>query len=111
MHAFPSEHPFSMHVFWLFNAANFAGHDKRGKENHSLLVALDPFRNVAAIIPGYGLETSLKTKPLDHLLELAGPSWEKRLWADGLLKVLDGLDQLLESIAVPDDGNHSHGEF
>lgn len=105
MHVFPEEHPFTMHVFWLFNAANFAGDSKRGKENHALLVALDPNRNEAAIMPGYGLEAFLKTETLDHLLELAGPSWQDSRWTDGFMRVLEGLDQLLESIAIPMDSD------
>ena len=102
LHQFPEEHPFSMHVFWLFNAGNFAGDSSRGKDNHALLVALDPKRGEAAIIPGYGLESFLRTEALDHLLELAGPAWESGRWADGLFRILEGLDQLLESIAIPD---------
>lgn len=103
LHSFPEEHPFSMHVFWLFNAGNFAGDSRRGKDNHALLVALDPARGEAAIMPGYGLEPFLKREALDHLLELAGPAWQSGRWADGILHVLDGLDQLLESIAIPED--------
>jgi uncharacterized membrane protein YgcG len=110
MHEFPAEHPFSMHVFWLFNAGNFAGDSKRGKDNHALLIALDPARGEAAIMPGYGLEPFLKTETLDHLLELASPAWESRRWADGISRVLDGLDQLLESIALPEEAGE-RGEF
>lgn len=112
MHAFPAEHPFAMHVFWLFNAGNFAGDSRRGKDNHALLVALDPTRGEAAIMPGYGLEPFLKPETLDHLLELAGPAWESGRWADGISRVLDGLDQLLESIAVPEvAADTPDGEF
>jgi len=110
LHAFPADHPFSMHVFWMFNAANFAGDIRRGKDNHALLVALDPVRCEAAIIPGYGLENFLKTETLDHLLELAGPAWESGQWAEGILGVLDGLDLLLESIAIPEEAGDL-GEF
>ena len=110
IHAFPTEHPFAMHVFWMFNAGNFAGDIRRGKDNHALLVALDPVRGEAAIIPGYGLENFLKTETLDHLLELAAPAWQSTRWADGLLGMLDGLDLLLESIAIPEEAPE-HGEF
>lgn len=101
IHRFPQEHPFSMHVFWLFNAASFAGDSRRGKDNHALLLVLDPSRGESAIMPGYGLEPFLTDEALDHLLELAGPAWESGHWADGFLRVLDGLDQWLETIAVP----------
>lgn len=112
MHVFPEEHPFSMHAFWLFNAGNFAGDSKRGKENHALLIAIDPNRSEAAIVPGYGLETFLKTETLDHLLELAGPAWQESRWTAGIIRVLDGLDQLLESIAIPQEAAHTApGEF
>jgi uncharacterized membrane protein YgcG len=111
MHSFPEEHPFAMHVFWLFNAGNFAGDSRRGKDNHALLVALDPVRGESAIVPGYGLEPFLKPEILDHLLELAGPAWDGGRWADGILRVLDGLDQLLESIALPEEDASDEGEF
>ncbi|MEO7097862.1 MAG: TPM domain-containing protein [Luteolibacter sp.] len=111
VHHFPLEHPFSMHVFWLFNAGNFAGGSTRGKDNRALMIALDPNRSESAIIPGYGLESLLKTEALDHLLELAGPAWENKRWADGIFRVLDGLDQLLESVALPDVASIEGGEF
>lgn len=102
-----------MHVFWMFNAGTFAGDIRCGKDNHALLVALDPVRGEAAIIPGYGLENFLKTETLDHLLELAAPAWQSTCWADGILGilgVLGGLDLLLESIAIPEEAPE-HGEF
>lgn len=112
IHGFPVEYPFSMHVFWLFNAGNFAGDSCRGKDNYALLLALDPTRTEAAIMPGYGLESFLRPETLDHLLELAGPAWESKRWAEGIFRVLDGLDQLLESIAIQEDPEvREKGEF
>jgi uncharacterized membrane protein YgcG len=101
MHHFPEEHPFSMHVFWLFNATALDCEGGRGKNNHALLLAIDPGRGEAAIMPGYGLEPFLTHQALDHLLELAGPAWAGELWADGILRALDGLDKWLETIATP----------
>lgn len=101
MHGFPAEHPFPMHVFWLFNAAAFAGEANRGGDNHALLLAIDPQRCESALMPGYGLEPFLGHEALDHLLELAGPAWLRGNWADGILRVLDGVSQLLESVALP----------
>jgi uncharacterized membrane protein YgcG len=103
LHAFPAEHPFSMYVFWLFNAASFAGESNRGKNNHAILLAIDPERREAAIMPGYGLEPFLNHDAVDHLLEMAGPSWESGRWLDGIQRVLDGLDSWLETIARPEE--------
>jgi hypothetical protein len=111
VHGFSAEHPFSMHAFWLFNAGNFAGDSHRGKDNHSLMIALDPHRKESAIVPGYGLESFLKNEALDHLLELAGPAWENACWSEGLSQVLDGLDRLLESSAMPDEVGIENGDF
>lgn len=105
MHRFPAEHPFSMHVFWLFNAASFDGEGNRGKANHALLLAIDPGRGEAAIMPGYGLEPFLANDAVDQLLGIASPAWKDGRWVDGILRVLDGLDQWLETIALPDDSN------
>jgi uncharacterized membrane protein YgcG len=103
IHQFPEEHPFSMYVFWLFNAASFAGESNRGKDNHALLLAIDPARGESALMPGYGLEPFLARETLDHLLGLASSAWENGRWADGILLVIDGLDQWLETIALPEE--------
>ena len=80
VHQFPEDHPFSMHVFWLFNAGNFAGDSKRGKDNHALLIAVDPARGEAAIMPDYGLKVSLRNEALNSLLEPAGSAWQAGRW-------------------------------
>lgn len=64
------------------------------------------------MIPGYGLEFLLKSEALDHLLELAGPAWATDQWATGIMLVLDGIDQLLETVAfVRSETTHGAGEF
>ncbi len=100
MHQFVEAHPFTMHAFWLLNAGQFAGSAHRGKDNHTLLFVIDPFRKESAIALGYGLEQYMKDEALNHLLDLAAPSWKRGLWEQGILIVLDGLDAWLESIAV-----------
>jgi hypothetical protein len=104
LHHFPAEHPFSMHVFWLFNSANLAGYSHRGSDNHALMIALDPQRGEAAIMPGYGLEMFCTDETLDHLLDLGSEDWENGRWTDGLLRVIDGMDAWLETIAAATDG-------
>jgi uncharacterized membrane protein YgcG len=104
MHGFPAEHPFTMHAFWLFNAGAFAGESKRGKDNHALLIAIDPYRQESAIIPGYGLEQLLKQEALNHLLEMSGPAFQSSKWQLGLEVMLEGLEQLLDTVSVVDDG-------
>ncbi|QTN30938.1 hypothetical protein HZ994_00875 [Akkermansiaceae bacterium] len=104
MHAFPADHPFTMHAFWLFNAGAFAGEAKRGKDNHALLILIDPYRQESAIVPGYGLEPLLKQEALDHLLEMSGPAFQDAKWQLGLEVLLEGLEQLLESVSTVDEG-------
>ena len=103
MHRFIPEHPFPMHAFWLFNAGAFAGEGKRGRNNHAVMVVVDPVRMEAAIVPGYGLEPLLAQEALDHLLAMAGPAFESANWELGLTVLLEGLDQLLETVTVEDD--------
>lgn len=110
MHRFPAEHPFSMHAFWLFNAADFAGASRRGRENHSLMLVIDPFREEAAIVPGYGLEPFLTSDSLGRLLDLAEPAWRDSQWCEGVLRVCDGLDRLLETVAVVESAD-AQGDF
>lgn len=111
MHAFPAQHPFSMHVFWLFNAVDLAGSSHRGSANHSLMLAIDPDRGEAAIIPGYGLETFLTEDMLQLLLDLAAPPWAENRWTDGIIRVLDGLDAMLETVAVSEPPGVGEGDY
>jgi uncharacterized membrane protein YgcG len=111
MHRFPDEHPFTLHVFWLFNAADFAGTIRRGCRNHALLLAIDPARREMAIMPGYGLEEILSEEQLGRILDAAAPLFRQGQWVDGILEVFDEIDKLLESagrsldevVAIPGD--------
>jgi uncharacterized membrane protein YgcG len=111
LRALPKEHPFSLHGFWLFNAGAFAGEGRRGKNNHAILLLIDPVRKESALMPGYGLEPLLREEALGHLLDLAGPVWDAGLWAEGIERVLAGLDKLLESVAVAEESVVADGEF
>lgn len=107
MHGFPAEHPFSMYAFWLLNAGAFAGEGKRGTDNHTLLILIDPFRQESAIVPSYGLEPLLSREALDHLLEMSGPAFLSWRWQLGFEVLIEGLEQLLVSVSVADDSSHS----
>lgn len=107
MHGFPNEHPFSMYAFWLLNAGAFAGEGKRGPDNHTLLILIDPYRHESAIVPGYGLEPLLSREAIDHLLEMSGPAFQSWRWQLGFEVLIEGLEQLLVSVSVADDGSHS----
>ena len=111
LHSFPAEHPFSLHAFWLFNAASFSGDTNRGSSNHTVLIAVDPRRQESSIVLGYGIEGEVGDEVLDHLQELAGPAWAAGRWLDGLLIVLDGLGRLFESVAHLHEFDQVPGEF
>lgn len=112
MHRFPDEHPFTLHVFWLFNAADFAGTSRRGSRNHALLIAIDPGRTEMAIMPGYGLEDLLTEESLGRILDAAAPLLRQCRWVDGMHQMLAELDTLLESGARPQDSEAAiPGEF
>lgn len=100
IHGFPAEHPFDLHVFWLFNGGGFSTESAKGGANHGILLALDPALGRAALMVGYGLEPFLGDEALDHLLELSEPAWKDGKWTRGILDVIGGLDLLLESAAL-----------
>ena len=100
LHVFPAEHPFELHVFWIFNAAGLSPESQKGGENRSILLALDPAQGKSALMVGYGLEPYLGDEALDHLLELSEPAWKAGDWTRGILDLLGGLDRLLESAAM-----------
>lgn len=100
LHEFPKEHPFDLHVFWIFNCGGFSTENSKGGENHSILLALDPVQGRSALTVGYGLEPFLSDDAMDHLLELSEPAWRTRDWMRGIMEIIAGLDRLLESAAL-----------
>lgn len=111
MNRFPDEHPLAMHAFWLFNSGAFAGEGKRGEENHSVMILVDPYRYEAAVVPGYGLEPLLQDAALAHLLEMAGPALLSQQWELGIEVILDGLDQLLELVSEAGTNEYAENDF
>jgi hypothetical protein len=106
LHSFPPPHPMRTQVFWMFNATGFAGDTRRGSDNHTLLIAIDPVRREAALMPGYGLEPFLDEDLLAALLDESEIHWKRGDWPGGVLALLEMLDPHLESITRPDDRNH-----
>ena len=102
LHSFPPPHPIRTQVFWLFNAAAFSGNTRRGSDNHTLLIAIDPGRMESAIMPGYGLEPLINESLLAELLDEAAPSWKRGDWSAGILCLLDKLDSHLKDLTEPD---------
>ncbi|WP_265593874.1 TPM domain-containing protein [Haloferula sp. BvORR071] len=100
LHEFPREHPFALHVFWVFNCGGFSTESHRGPDNHAILLALDPVQGKSALTVGYGLEPFLSDEAMDHLLELSEPAWKNGEWSRGILDVIAGLERLLESAAL-----------
>ncbi|QJE98206.1 TPM domain-containing protein [Luteolibacter luteus] len=100
LHGFPNDHPFSLHVFWIFNCGGFAAENTKGGDNHNILLALDPVQEKSALMVGYGLEPFLGDDAMDHLLELSEPAWRAKSWSKGILEVITGLDRLLEGAAL-----------
>lgn len=99
-HFFPTDQPFELQVFWLFNCGGLSGEHLKTGENRAILLALDPAQTRAALMVGYGLEPFISSDALDHLLDLASPAWAKRDWERGLLGLVAGLDHLLETTAI-----------
>jgi hypothetical protein len=103
LHSFPPPHPMRTQVFWMFNAAGFSGDTRRGPDNHTLLIAIDPGRREAALMPGYGLEPFLDEDFLTDLLASSDNCWKRGDWPGGVFSLLDMLDPHLENITRPDD--------
>lgn len=100
LHEFPADHPFTLHIFWLFNCGGFSAESTKGGENHGILLAVDPVQQRSALMVGYGLEPFLGDDAMDHLLELSEPAWRTKAWAKGILEVIAGLDRLLEGATL-----------
>lgn len=100
MYVFPKEHPFDLHVFWIFNAGGLSPDSQKGGDNRSILLAIDPEQKKSALMVGYGLEPYLSDEAMDRLLELSETEWKNGEWTRGILDLIAGLDRLLESAAL-----------
>lgn len=98
--SFPPHQPFGLYVFWIFNGANLAEEAHKGAENRDVLIVLDPTQMRISLMVGYGLEPFLREEAIDHLLAMAEPMFREQRWLDGYLRLLEGLDLLLESAAI-----------
>lgn len=98
--SFSPEQPFELYVFWIFNGANLAEEAHKGGENRDVLIVLDPTQFRIGMMVGYGLEPFLRVEAIDHLLAMAEPMFREQRWIDGYLRLLEGLDLLLESAAI-----------
>jgi hypothetical protein len=107
LHSFPPPHPMRTQVFWLFNAGGFSGETRRGPANHTLLIAIDPGRREACLMPGYGLEPFLDEEFLTGLLDATEAYWFRGDWPGGVAKLLELLEDKLETITQPVDPNLS----
>ena len=98
--SFSPEQPFELYVFWIFNGANLAEEAHKGGENRDVLIVLDPAQLRIGMMVGYGLEPFLRVEAIDHLLAMAEPMFREQRWIDGYVRLLEGLDLLLESAAI-----------
>jgi hypothetical protein len=94
------DQPIELFAFWIFNGGHLAQEAHKGGENRDVLFVLDPVHHRMALMVGYGLEPFLRQQALDHLLATAAPHMQEQRWLIGFLRVLDGLDLLLESAAI-----------
>lgn len=95
---FSDEFPLGAHLFWLFNTAGIATHDRKWGRNRDVLIGIDVERGLAGITVGYGLEPFLGQKALDHVMHLAVPKLEESEFAAGALEIVRGLSRLMEGV-------------
>ena len=95
---FNNKFPIATHLFWLFNQGHFCARNKKGGDNRSILLGLDPKQGKIGLIVGYGLEPFLPSKALDHTLEKAQPSLASGDYAEAVLKVIDALSHLMKGV-------------
>lgn len=93
----PTDHPFDLYTFWIFNSSGISSDASKGGSNHNTLIVLDPIQGKSSIMIGYGLEPFCSDQQLDGVLETGRLAWSDRAWADGILAALDGLESMLRT--------------
>lgn len=95
---FDPKYSISTHLFWLFNQGIFCTSDRKGGENHSILLGLDTVQRRVGLIVGYGLEPFLSQKSLDQVLEKAQPLLDKGNYSEAVLAIINEIYKLMEEI-------------
>jgi len=95
---FNNKFPIATHLFWLFNQGDFCAGNKKGGNNRSILLGLDPKQGKIGLIVGYGLEPFLPSKALDHTLEKAQPMLASGEYDQAILAVIEALSKLMQGI-------------
>jgi hypothetical protein len=115
VHQFPNEHPLSMHGTRSGFSMQRALRATVGGETITTQSSLRSTPHAAKLHASSVKVLShlfMKPETLDHLLKLGDTDWQNAKWAEGLLHVIDGLDSLLKSIAIPDETRRNQtGDF
>ncbi len=95
---FADTFPPSAHLFWLFNSSGLSKTENRRGNNRDILIGIDPAREWAGLIIGYGLEPFLGQEALDHILEQATPRLASGQTGDAITEIIKHLGELMEGV-------------
>jgi uncharacterized membrane protein YgcG len=86
---FPTEQPFELYAFWLFNRGAIGQAAPLGAENFDILLVLDPTNRRAATMLGYGWENLMSRAALQPCWAKVDPYFRAGKWYQGFIAWLD----------------------
>ncbi|MDB4323044.1 TPM domain-containing protein [Akkermansiaceae bacterium] len=86
-------------LFWVFNRAGLSEESAKQGQNRDVVILIEPHRNQAAMIVGYGLEPVLPQQALDQIIERAQPFLGSGDYLGGMEIAIDSLTELLKSVS------------
>ncbi len=89
----------SVILFWVFNRAGLSEESAKQGQNHDIVILIEPHRQQAAMIVGYGLEPILSQQALDQIIERSQPFLSSGDYLGGMEIAIAGLTELLKSVS------------
>jgi len=98
--SFPQEMSFKVILFWVFNKAGLSSQGNRGGKNRDVVIAIDPRREKAGLMVGYGLEPLLSQGSLDDIVLSGQTDLENADFAMAFEKMVTSLSAKMREVSL-----------
>lgn len=96
---FPQEMALPVILFWIFNNAGLSSQGSKGGQNRDVVLLIEPKRQQAGVIVGYGLEPILAKESMD---DIVGQGWDELArgdFAGAFESMVETLSEYLKAIS------------
>lgn len=96
---FPQEMALPVILFWIFNNAGLSSEGCKGGQNRDVVLLIEPKRQQAGVIVGYGLEPLLSKESMDDIVGHARGELSAGDFAGAFESMIGSLSEYLKAIS------------